>query len=176
MAVPFNIVRVNAVPASPAPNTLYITKDTKGRAVLTFIGNTAASRASTLTTADVQTLISEALANAGAVYAVDTLAALQAIVPTTNSVGFVRNPIAPGDPVSYVYDLAKAGWKPSQAPAKWADIVGRPASSAAQIDAAVTASHTHTNMAVLDKLGQSVAGKLTYNGSDVSEVGFASDW
>lgn len=176
MAVPFNIVRIDAVPATPVPNTMYITKDAKNRAVVTFIGNTAAQRASTLSATDVQTLISEAMSGAGAVYAVNTLTDLQAIVPTVNSVGYVRSPASPGDPITYVYDLANAAWKVSQANAKWADIIGRPASTAAAIDAAVTASHSHTNMTVLNSLSQSAGGKLAYKGLEVSEVGFASDW
>lgn len=176
MAVPFNIVRADAVPATPVVNTLYVTKDTKQRAVLTFIGNTVANRASTLTSVDVQTMINEALVNAGAVYTVNTLTELNAIVPTVNSVGFVRNPVSPGDPVSYVYDLANRVWKSAQAPAKWADIIGKPASTAAAIDASVNASHSHSNLSVLNALSQSSNGRLAYNGKEVSEVGFASDW
>lgn len=175
MAVPFNIVRVDAVPATPAVNTMYITKDSKNRAVVTFIGNTTAQRASTLSAADVQTLISEALAGAGEVYVANTFADLQAIRPTVNAVGYVRT-VTAGDPLMYVFDLAGAAWKVSQAPAKWADIIGRPASTAAAIDAAVSASHTHANMTVLNNLSQSAAGKLAYKGQEVSEVGFASDW
>lgn len=175
MAVPFNIVRVDAVPATPVVNTMYITKDSKNRAVVTFIGNTVAQRASTLSPTDVQTMISEALAGAGEVYVANTLADLQAITPTVNAVGYIRTAAA-GDPLMYVFDLPGAAWKVSQVPAKWADIIGRPAATAAEIDAAVAASHSHANMAVLNSLSQSTGGKLAYKGQEVSEVGFASDW
>ena len=49
----------------------------------------------------------------------------------------------------------------------WASIVGKPNSTAADIDLAVSRMHTHANLAVLDGLGDT-GGVLTYNGSPVA--------
>ena len=48
---------------------------------------------------------------------------------------------------------------------QWSNILGRPTSSAAQLDAAVTNSHTHSNKAVLDATQESftTALKTTYD-------------
>ncbi len=53
----------------------------------------------------------------------------------------------------------------------WASISGKPSSSAAQIDGAVTDRHTHANKSNLDKIGEA-GGKLTYDGAAVGGV----DW
>lgn len=45
----------------------------------------------------------------------------------------------------------------------WSDIVGRPSSTPAAIDAAVTNSHTHLNKPTLDQIG-SINGRLAFNG------------
>lgn len=46
----------------------------------------------------------------------------------------------------------------------WEHIVARPQSSTAQIDNAVTNSHTHANKSVLDRLGIDEQGRLTIDG------------
>lgn len=50
----------------------------------------------------------------------------------------------------------------------WANIVGRPNSSAADIDLAVSKMHTHANITVLDALGDDGNGALTYKGTVVA--------
>ena len=46
----------------------------------------------------------------------------------------------------------------------WNNISGKPASTPANIDDAVTKRHSHTNAAELAKIGQDAAGAMTYNG------------
>ncbi len=50
---------------------------------------------------------------------------------------------------------------------QWNNIQGRPSSTPVQIDTAVTNSHTHSNKAELDKIGEDVDGDITYNGNPV---------
>lgn len=57
----------------------------------------------------------------------------------------------------------------------WANISGRPSSTPAEIDAAVTNSHTHTNKTVLDALGDD-EGVLTYNGDPVQASWSTTNW
>ena len=47
----------------------------------------------------------------------------------------------------------------------WANIQGRPSSSAAAIDGAVANSHTHSNKTQIDKIGEDGDGHLTYDGN-----------
>lgn len=51
----------------------------------------------------------------------------------------------------------------------WANISGKPSSTPAQIDDAVTKAHTHINKSTLDALGNDGAGNLTYNGNYVNQ-------
>jgi len=51
----------------------------------------------------------------------------------------------------------------------WGNISGRPVSTPTQIDSSVSQAHSHSNKVSLDKIGESGAGKITYNGAEVSE-------
>jgi len=69
----------------------------------------------------------------------------------------------PGSPGSY---LKVAEYESMDITLNWSDIVGGPTSTPAQIDTAVTNSHTHTNKTdILDNLGEDVDDLLTFNGS-----------
>lgn len=57
----------------------------------------------------------------------------------------------------------------------WAEISGKPASTAAAIDNAVADSHVHANAAVLNALGDN-AGALTYNGTPVQTSWTTQNW
>lgn len=49
----------------------------------------------------------------------------------------------------------------------WSTIVGGPAVTAAQVETAVAQSHTHSNKAALDKIGEDGDGDVTYDGDPV---------
>lgn len=57
----------------------------------------------------------------------------------------------------------------------WANISGRPASTPAQIDDAVEASHNHSNKSTLDKLGEDAEG-LTFEGQGVNSRWATLNW
>lgn len=59
---------------------------------------------------------------------------------------------------------------------KWADIQGKPTSSAAAIDTAVSQSHTHANKTVLDKLNEDASGNPTYGGNPISTSWSETSW
>lgn len=81
----------------------------------------------------------------------------------------------------YVYRESNTSWEKVyefenlDVTLNWSSIVGRPTSSVAQIDAAVTNTHTHTNKAYLDKISES-GGQLLYNGSGVSTNWTTQNW
>ena len=55
----------------------------------------------------------------------------------------------------------------------WANIVGKPNSTAAEIDEAVSKRHEHANKAQLDKINVDEAGKMTFDGDNT--VAYMSD-
>ena len=75
----------------------------------------------------------------------------------------------------YLYDLANTTWhkvteyESLDLVLSWDNIAGKPSAPAEAIDSAVTFSHIHENMDVLDQLSD-VGGKLQYNGEDVGGV------
>lgn len=81
----------------------------------------------------------------------------------------------------YAYDFATtttykiAEYESMDVTLEWASISGRPVATPAQIDAAVGASHSHSNKAVLDKLGEDVDG-LTFDGQGVNSRWSTQNW
>lgn len=59
---------------------------------------------------------------------------------------------------------------------QWDNIQGKPTSTPAQIDQAVTDSHTHANKTVLDLLSEDGDGDLAYDGVKVSSVWQEAAW
>ena len=49
----------------------------------------------------------------------------------------------------------------------WANIQNKPASTIAEIDAAVAAKHTHVNKLILDMFDETAGGEVTYNGKEL---------
>lgn len=78
---------------------------------------------------------------------------------------------APGS-AKYMYDGSQ--WQflfeaDANVQVNWADVIGRPASSVAEIDDAVGIAHEHDNADVLDGLDKDVDGYLTLDGARVGE-------
>ena len=124
---------------------------------------------------DIQGLIDSSLSGIAGIEVVDDIAARDALTPASNIQVLVIDAsddatVASGA-ATYLYRLATTSWiKISEAESLdavllWANIVGKPASSAADIDDAVTKKHSHANKTELDKIGEDGNGNLTYGGS-----------
>ena len=172
------IQRVTALPETLAAETIYLVK-TGTELTLTVTGNDGAVVATTVSKADVNTAISTAI---GAVdmsnsveFAAD-IAARDAMTLTKSTFVYVAD--ATGDPTvtagaaMYLYDFTNTTWikvteyESLDLVLSWDSINGRPESSGGDIDDAVSKSHSHDNMEVLDLLSVD-DGKLQYNGVDV---------
>ncbi len=68
-----------------------------------------------------------------------------------------------------------AEWESMDISLKWEDIDGRPTSSVAQIDLAVTQTHTHANKATLDKLSEE-DGELLFAGESIATQWTTRNW
>jgi Zn-dependent alcohol dehydrogenase len=125
----------------------------------------------------VQALIDAAVAGLGGLTVVATIADRNALSPTTNIMVLVIDASADvtvtAGAATYVWRQSTSVWiKISEAESldlvlSWASITGGPTSTPAQIDSAVSNSHTHTNKTELDKIGENGAGDLIYNGNSL---------
>lgn len=124
----------------------------------------------------VQAMIDAAVAaGSGGAIIVDTIAERNAIATPQNAqqvyvVDASADPTVASGGATYIYRLSNTTWiKQSEAESldlslAWANITGRPTSTTANIDLAVTQRHTHANKTELDKIGQDVNGDFTYEG------------
>lgn len=171
--------KVTALPGSPQAHALYFVQNgnyvetytTDASGVAKMVGNSAMINA----LADAR--ITTALADYNLVEIVATIAARNALTLARNALVLVED--ATGDATVaagaalYAYKEATTSWvklteyESLDVSFAWANISGRPTSSPAQIDQAVTDRHTHANKAYLDKIGES-GGQLTYDGASVA--------
>lgn len=180
------ISQVTALPGTLSPNTLYMVSVSASKMECYMTGNVATTVKRIINEADVQALISSAMASIGEIEVVADIAARNALNPTRNMQALVLNATGDGTVASgaatYVYRLSNTTWyKISEAESMdfaiaWASITGKPSSSPAAIDSAVSNSHTHSNKTQLDLIGQDGDGDITYNGVKVANEYGATAW
>jgi hypothetical protein len=176
----FVISRVTSLPGTLAANTVYLVSAGADKVEMYVTGNTAAARR-ILNEADIQGLIDASIAGMSALEVVADIAARDALVLDANTQVLVldasADPTVTAGAATYVYRSSNDSFtKVSESESmdfilQWANIVGRPTSTVAQIDAAVSNSHTHANKTQLDQIGQSASGDITYNGREYVRSG-----
>lgn len=193
------ISKVNALPAANArqANTMYLVGNTENADSLE-IHMTSSDGAATLhvpTKTEISAMIGGQIASFNNIRVVPTYADMAALVAENRSM-VVMVLDATGDATVTVggaaYVLQATGT--TQAPTadfykiyefealtenfvlNWSAIVGRPTSSAAAIDDAVSKAHTHANLSTLDGLGENQNGDLTLNGVAVGTVLIDAGW
>ena len=184
MAV-FNIHKVSALPGSPAANSVYLVSSGANHIEMYVTGTSPATIRRMYTEADIQTMIEATVAGMSTLQVVADITERNALSPTENVIVLVLN--ATGDATvasgaaTYVYRHSTTTWvKISEAESMdvtvaWASISGRPTATPSQIDTAVSQSHTHSNLSVLNALSDS-AGSLRYGGQPLSAEWAATDW
>lgn len=171
----FKIFRETALPAQLEPYALYVIAPTaKPNYIELYATNSTGTVARRIIQdTDVQALIDASLEGIAGIEVVDNIAARNALTPTTNLQVVVidasADPTVTAGSATYIYRLATTSWiKISESESmdvvlNWDNIVGKPTSTASQIDTAVSNSHTHSNKTQLDKIGEDVNGNLTYS-------------
>lgn len=177
------IARVNALPETLAASTLYLVKSGT-ELVITVTGNTGAVVATTVSKADVNNAISAAIGGLDMSNSVEfaaDIAARDTLAASLTKSAFVYVQDATDDETveagaaMYLYNFAaETFYKVTEYESldlvqSWSNLIGKPDSTPAQIDAAVAATHTHANKAVLDALSDD-AGVLKYNGALIGNV------
>lgn len=177
-----NFYKVTSLPGTLQANSVYFVLNgayaesyvTDSAGVGKAVGNT-----------DMIEAIAGAAPAAANIEVVATIAERDALTLTQNTMVLVTNAV--GDPTVasgaalYVWVQTStaytkiAEYESLDVVLQWANIQGKPTSSAAAIDTAVTNSHTHANKTSLDKIGES-GGQLTYDGTLVATQWVATDW
>ena len=185
--------KVETLPATLEPNALYyvINNDYVETYLSDNNGNAKSAGNSTM----INNLINEALSgwgggvpNGSTVEFASNIAErdLLATNATTNLMVVVidasDDPTVDSGSALYGYDLSNETWyklseyESMDVVVNWSKIQGRPISTAAQIDSAVSASHSHSNKSVLDKLSESAQNNLLYNGEPIKPQWTQADW
>ena len=177
MAV-YSLHKTTALPGTLAANAIYLVTSSNPDYVEMYVTNTAGTAARrVINAADIQAMIDASIAgvSGGGMQIVADITARDALTPTNGLYVLVLDASADSTvtsgAASYVYRTATTTWiklteyESLDVTVQWADIAGKPTSSAAAIDAAVTASHTHANLTQLGKIGEDGGGNLTYDGN-----------
>jgi hypothetical protein len=154
-------------------NAVYFIQDATSPYVEIYITSNAGVPRRQPTNSDIATMISAAISGGSSIQIVADIAARNALTPTATVQVYVIDASADTTVASggayYLYNTANSTWiKTSEAESMdvsltWANISGKPTSTAAQIDTAVTNTHTHTNKTELDKITQNANGYLLYD-------------
>lgn len=172
------IYKETVLPGSLQPHSIYlIAPAARPNYVEVYVTNAAGDAArKIIDQPDIQAMIDAAVAGgSGSTVIVDNIAGRDAIASPINAqtvyvVDASDDGTVTSGGASYIYRESTTSWiKMSEAESldlslTWASITGRPTSTPAQIDSAVTASHTHANATELGKVGEDGSGNFTYDG------------
>ncbi|MCY1448907.1 hypothetical protein D9M71_656160 [compost metagenome] len=181
--------KVATLPGTLEPDAFYFIPN--GSYAEGYLTDSAGEAKSIGNSTMINALISEALSalpSSGApVLFVADIAARDALEPSLEQAVFVLVQDATGDPTVtagaalYAWNPATSTWlkvaeyESMDVTLTWDAIQGRPTSTAAQIDTAVSQTHSHTNKATLDKFGES-GGLLRYNGAPIPKEWDGANW
>lgn len=160
--------KVSALPSTYEGSTMYMVADSVNAALFEMYLSSADGTTvrHLLNKSDIQSMINTSVAGSiagmGTMSVVADIAARNALAPATTSIALVLNATADTTvavgAATYVYDAGTSTWtkiaeyESMDVVLQWSNIVGRPTSTPAQIDAAVTGNHNHGNKPVLDGL------------------------
>lgn len=186
MAV-FKIFRETALPTTLQAYSMYvIAPPAQPNYIEIYVTNADGSQARRVPkTADIEAIVDARIAQANELEIVADIAARDALSPTRKVYVYVQNASADttvnSGGATYLYNTTDSSWvKISEAESldvvlNWNALQGKPSSTPTQIDAAVTASHSHANKTQLDKIGES-GGQMTYGGAAVTTQWSSVGW
>lgn len=182
-----HIERVTALPAVLTPSAMYIVKATEAGLAEVYFSNSDGTEARhVINKTEINAMISTQLTNFSNIQVVADITARDALNPTRNILALAldaaEDTTVTAGAALYVFDDATDVWhKVSEFESldvvlQWDAIQGRPSSTVAQIDDAVSKAHTHANKAQLDKIGEDAEGNFQYNGAYIDANIAVSDW
>ncbi|WP_313117977.1 hypothetical protein [Ectopseudomonas guguanensis] len=181
--------KVTSLPGTLQADAFYYVEN--GTYAESYLTNSAGVARAVGNSAMINALISEALANwsgsASTVQIVADIAARDALIATLDANAMILVVDASADPTVdagsalYAYDATAdevykiAEYESMDVVLQWADIVGGPSSTPAQIDNSVSLAHGHGNKSVLDQLSSDAEG-LLFNGQGIDPRWKTVDW
>jgi len=175
----YQVHKVTAVPGTFNANDIFFVAPSGGTAIEMemYVADSLGNNLRRLpTTDDINGLIDAALAaqtSAGTEIA-DTILDRDGLTPTNGMQVVVldasADPTVDSSGATYIWRASTTAWiklsefESMDLAITWAAITDGPSSTPAQIDATVTAAHTHANFTELSNIGQDGNGNLTYNG------------
>lgn len=182
------IKRVNALPATPTGSTMYVVKSaTAGLVDIYFTNTDGTETRHVISQSEINSAITAAVTNFTNIRVVPNIAARDALAPTRNILALVLDATADATVAAgaalYVYDAEVgskwdkvAEYESMDVTLTWDAIQGKPASSVTDIDAAVTARHSHANKTVLDDITEGAGGQLLYKGAGIDANLAVAEW
>lgn len=174
------IERVLALPEPLVANTIYIVKRSEyGLADVYFTSADGQEARHVLSKEDVTDAVSAAMRQYNNIRMVSDIVARDQLNLSYNAMIYVQDATLDSSVrlggALYFYNVQNGSFtkmcefESMDVIASWDTLQNKPSSSVAQIDAAVQASHSHTNITVLNALDDTGSG-LTYNGKPVMTV------
>ena len=187
MSVQMKVHKVNALPGVLEASTLYLVKSADATLLDLYVSSSNGLEARHIVSkTEIQSMVNTAVAGASNIFVVADIAARDALAPAVVTQAIVVSAVA--DPTvklgaaTYVYDPVGDAWQKiaehesMDMTLSWADIVGRPTSTVAEIDDAVGKRHAHANSATLDKFAQDGNGQVTYDGKNIHVYLSSDQW
>ena len=169
-----------SVPSQPKPNSVYAIKRPDSNYVELYVTTKTGEMQRLINESDVNNIINSKFAAAGSTTVVNDITARNALQNVVSGAQ-VYVVDAKGDTTvkaggaMYIYNgttwIKTSETESMDLVLQYANIVGRPNSSATEIDNAVQSSHTHANKSTLDKFTENGEGRLMFDGKALS-----TDW
>lgn len=178
MATKMKIRKVNALPGTFEPSTLYLVKSAEaGLFEMHMSTSDGLSTRHIYSKAEITSQIAAAVGATSSIHVVADIAARNALAPTTNIFVLVADAsddvTVTAGAATYIYNTDTTSWvkiaeyESMDFVFSWANLSDKPTSSVADIDSAVSLKHTHSNKAQLDKITEDVNGDILYNAAPI---------
>lgn len=184
MANQIKFVKATTLPGVLDPDSFYFIEN--GTYAESYLTNSSGVARSVGNSAMINALAGAVVSAANAMSVVANIAARDALAPTSVTMALVldasADPTVNSGAATYVWNEGPDVWvkiaeyESMDVTVTWASISGKPTSSVADIDDAVSKKHTHANLANLNKIGEDAQGHLTYNGAAVGVHWDTNNW
>lgn len=178
-----NFYKVTSLPGTLVANSVYFVEN--GDYAETYVTDTAGVAKGVGNSTMITAIAAGGGSAASQVEVVANIAARDALTLTKNTMVLVISAVGDSTVASgsalYVWVQSTtsyskiAEYESMDVVLQWANIQGKPTSSVANIDLAVTNSHTHSNKTALDKISE-IGGALAYDGAVVATQWVSTDW
>jgi hypothetical protein len=187
MAVQMKVHKVNALPGTLEPSTMYMVKSgVTGLMDIYVSSNDGTEARHIISRSEIQAMVNESVASTSHIYVVADIAARNALAPEVVTQALVIDATSDTSVIAgaatYVFDPALTTWtkisehESMDVVLTWASIQNRPNSTVVEIDDAVGKRHVHANSALLDKVGEDANGLMTYNGASLHAYLSSDQW